>query len=53
MTDLQRRLLRLLAEMKPRWTLTGGGALSGVHLGHRATRDLDLFWHDLSELAVR
>lgn len=27
------------------WTLTGGAALAGYHLGHRETRDLDLFWH--------
>lgn len=32
------------------WTLTGGGALVGYHLGHRDTRDLDLFWHGLDEL---
>ncbi|HET7291004.1 MAG TPA: nucleotidyl transferase AbiEii/AbiGii toxin family protein [Vicinamibacteria bacterium] len=34
----------------PRWTLTGGGALAGVHLGHRETRDLDLFWRNRAEL---
>lgn len=28
------------------WTLTGGGALAGFHLGHRETRDLDFFWRD-------
>lgn len=26
------------------WTLSGGGALVGYHLGHRTTRDLDLFF---------
>jgi hypothetical protein len=39
------RVLRALAGMEPRWTLTGGGALCGYHLGHRDTRDLDLFFH--------
>lgn len=52
LTDLQREILRTLATMKPRWTLTGGGALAGVHLGHRTTRDLDLFWHDRPELGA-
>lgn len=50
LTPLQRRILRVLAEMTPRWTLTGGGALAGVHLGHRETRDLDLFWRNRAEL---
>jgi hypothetical protein len=52
LTPLQERVLGLLAEMNPRWTLTGGGALAGVHLGQRATRDLDLFWHGRSELGT-
>jgi hypothetical protein len=52
LTPLQRRILRVLAEMTPRWTLTGGGALAGVHLGHRATRDLDLFWRNRAELGT-
>jgi len=38
--------------MTPRWTLTGGGALAGVHLGHRETRDLDLFWRNRAELGT-
>jgi hypothetical protein len=50
LTLLQERVLVLLAEIEPRWTLTGGDALAGVHLGHRTTRDLDLFWHDRAEL---
>jgi len=50
LTPLQRRILRTLAEITPRWTLTGGGALAGVHLGHRETRDLDLFWRDRAVL---
>jgi hypothetical protein len=32
--------------------LTGGGALAGVHLGHRGTRDLDLFWRSRAELGT-
>lgn len=50
LTPLQERVLVLLAELQPPWTLTGGGALAGVHFGHRATRDLDLFWHGRAEL---
>ena len=42
---IQEDILALLAGMEPPWTLTGGGALVGFHLGHRQTRDLDLFWH--------
>ena len=47
---LQERILRALAPLNPPWTLTGGGALVGVHLGHRETRDLDLFWRNRAEL---
>lgn len=47
---LQIRVLRLLAGMRPAWTLTGGAALAHVHLHHRPTRDLDLFWHGLNVL---
>ena len=50
LTPLQRRLLGVLAVLRPPWTLSGGGALAGVHLGHRETRDLDLFWRNRSEL---
>lgn len=50
LTPLQRRILRELAGITPPWTLTGGGALAGVHLGHRETRDLDLFWRERGEL---
>jgi len=50
LTALQRRILRGLADLRPSWTLTGGGALVGFHLGHRETRDLDLFWRERSEL---
>lgn len=52
LTPFQRRLLVLLAGIDPRWTLTGGGALAGVHLGHRGTRDLDLFWRSRAELGT-
>ena len=44
LTPLQRRILHVLSRLTPPWTLTGGGALAGVYLGHRTTRDLDLFW---------
>jgi hypothetical protein len=50
LSALQKRLLRVLAGLEPPWTLTGGGALAGVHLGHRTTRDLDLFWRDRGEV---
>jgi hypothetical protein len=46
LTPLQRRIVRVLATLTPPWTLTGGGALAGIHLAHRTTRDLDLFWRD-------
>lgn len=45
LSPLQARVLHRLAGMQPPWTLTGGAALAGFHLGHRSTRDLDLFWH--------
>jgi len=44
LTSLQIRVLHALAGMVPPWTLSGGGALVGVHTRHRTTRDLDLFW---------
>ena len=52
LTPLQRRILRALAGLNPPWTLTGGGALAGVHLGHRTTRDLDLFWRTRNNLGT-
>jgi Nucleotidyl transferase AbiEii toxin, Type IV TA system len=42
--ELQVRVLDALAGVEPPFVLTGGGALAGIHLGHRTTRDLDLFW---------
>jgi len=45
LTALQGQVVEILQDFDPAWTLTGGGALAAVHLQHRATRDLDLFWH--------
>jgi len=47
---LQRRVLEVLADVEPRWTLVGGAALAGFYLHHRTTRDLDLFWRGRHEL---
>ena len=47
---LQLRVLESLAGVEPRFVLSGGAALAGVHLGHRTTRDLDLFWRLREEL---
>lgn len=44
LSSAQLAILKALAGIEPRWTLTGGAALAGFHLGHRTTRDLDLFW---------
>jgi hypothetical protein len=52
LSPLQRRVLRTLATLRPRWTLSGGGALVGFHTGHRETRDLDLFWQGARELVT-
>jgi hypothetical protein len=52
LSALQERILVLLADLEPRWRLTGGGALGGFHLGHRETRDLDLFWSGESRLGA-
>ena len=43
---LQLRVLETLAAVEPRFVLGGGAALAGVYLGHRETRDLDLFWRE-------
>lgn len=51
LSDLQSRVLATLAGIEPPWTLTGGAALVGFHLGHRTTRDLDLFWHRHDSIA--
>lgn len=50
LSPVQRAVLASLAHLKPRWTLVGGAALAGFHLGHRETRDLNLFWSELAAL---
>ncbi len=50
LSPLQLEALRALTGVEPPWTLTGGGALAGAWLGHRETRDLDLFWRDRESL---
>jgi hypothetical protein len=50
LTLLQMRVLDALEGMTGDWALSGGAALAGFHTGHRATRDLDLFWRSRSEL---
>jgi len=50
LTDLQHRVLDALDGFEPPFVLTGGGALAGVHLRHRGTRDLDLFWRHHEKL---
>ena len=47
---LQIRVLEALATVRPPFILGGGGALAGIHLAHRKTRDLDLFWRDQPQL---
>jgi hypothetical protein len=47
---LQVRVLDALAGVDPPFVLSGGAALAGVHLGHRTTRDLDLFWRNRDRL---
>lgn len=43
LTRLQEELLRGFFERESRFHLTGGAALAGFYLGHRATEDLDFF----------
>ncbi|MBN2493086.1 MAG: nucleotidyl transferase AbiEii/AbiGii toxin family protein [Deltaproteobacteria bacterium] len=50
LTELQLAVLRALADIRPQYTLVGGAALAGFHLGHRETRDLDLFWRGRDRL---
>ncbi|HEU4732830.1 MAG TPA: nucleotidyl transferase AbiEii/AbiGii toxin family protein [Kofleriaceae bacterium] len=52
LSSLQERVLRLLADIEPPWTLTGGAALAGFHTHHRATRDLDLFFRPQAALGT-
>jgi hypothetical protein len=51
LTPTQARLIELLADMTPPWTLTGGAALIGFYTGHRTTRDLDLRWPGSANVA--
>ena len=50
LSTLQVTILETLANLEPHWTLVGGAALAGVHLKHRRTRDLDLFWRQREKL---
>jgi hypothetical protein len=43
LSRLQREILDAFFKRETRFFLTGGAALAGFHLGHRATEDLDLF----------
>jgi len=43
LSQLQGELLVAFFARESRFFLTGGAALAGFHLGHRATQDLDLF----------
>lgn len=50
LTSGQKLVLQTLSGFEPSWTLTGGAALVGFLLGHRTTRDLDLFVHGQATL---
>ncbi len=50
LTPIQRLVLDAVRGFEPSPVLTGGAALGGFHLGHRATRDLDLFFRGRSHL---
>lgn len=52
LSPLQHRILKVLAGLAPPWTLSGGAALVGFHLGYRKTRDLDLFWRNREVLGA-
>ncbi len=43
LSPLQRDLLEAFFEHEQNFYLTGGSALAGFHLGHRESKDLDLF----------
>jgi hypothetical protein len=49
---LQKRVLTILTGFEPPFILGGGGA-PAIYLGHRRTRDLDLFWENVTQLADR
>ena len=44
LTPIQSAALHALRNLQPQPVLTGGAALGGYYLGHRVTRDLDLFF---------
>jgi hypothetical protein len=44
--NFQREILTAFFEREDRFFLTGGAALAGFYLGHRETKDLDLFTTD-------
>ena len=46
LTPLQSELAARFFAIEQRFVLTGGGALAGFLLGHRETKDLDLFTRD-------
>lgn len=46
LNSFQLEVLNLFFRKERRFFLTGGGALAGYYLGHRATKDLDLFTSD-------
>jgi len=50
LSEIQKRVLDAVAGVEPPFILSGGAALAGVHLGHRTTRDLDLFWRNRPRL---
>lgn len=49
LVPLQKKVLILLADFDPPFIL-GGGALA-IYIGHRQTRDLDLFWEEIEHFA--
>lgn len=51
LTQTQRSVLGRLAELEPALILFGGAALIAGHTGHRQTRDLDLKWSEVDDLA--
>jgi hypothetical protein len=52
LSSLQWRILQILSDLEPQWTLTGGAALAGIHLKHRTTKDLDLFFRKVGQLGA-
>lgn len=52
LSGLQWRILEVLSGLEPSWTLTGGAALVGIHLKHRTTKDLDLFFRKVGQLGA-